>query len=81
MEIRFPLVPGENDRETEDCAAFLAGLSGITGVRVLAYHDFARDKYAALGIPYPLPLTPRPTEEALDAAVSVFCRAGLRAYR
>ena len=81
MEIRFPLVPGENDRETEDCAAFLAGLSGITGVRVLAYHDFARDKYAALGIPYPLPLTPRPTEEALDTAVSVFCRAGLRAYR
>lgn len=51
IEIRMPVVPGLNDAEADFAAAgaFLSGLRNIAGVRLLAYHSFARSKYASVG--------------------------------
>ena len=49
IEIRYPLVMGLNDGEAEAMGRLLSELSGILRVRVLAYHDFARSRYGALG--------------------------------
>lgn len=49
IEIRYPLVVGWNDAETEKIGAWLAQKRGIVRVKVLAYHDFARSRYTALG--------------------------------
>lgn len=55
IEIRYPYVPGYNDGECDKIGAFLSTLSGITKVKVLAYHNLAGSKYEALGIPNTLP--------------------------
>lgn len=71
VEIRIPYVPGHNDGEMEAIRDFLSGLKGITGVKVLAYHNFAGSKYAALDMKNTLPHT-LPTEEELEIARSLF---------
>lgn len=48
-EIRVPYVPGYNDDQMEKIAAFLAPLGCVTGVKVLAYHDYAASKYTSIG--------------------------------
>lgn len=51
IEIRMPVVSGFNDAEADFAAAgaFLSGLRNICGVRLLAYHSFARSKYDSVG--------------------------------
>lgn len=71
VEIRIPYVPGHNDGEMEAIRDFLSGLKGITGVKVLAYHNFAGSKYAALDMKNTLPPT-LPTEEELEKTRSLF---------
>lgn len=57
IEIRMPIIPTINDsRKTIDTAArFLASLSNITAVRLLAYHRLAGSKYHSLGRENTLP--------------------------
>jgi len=57
IEIRMPIIPTINDsRETIDAAArFLASLSHIIAVRLLAYHRLAGSKYHSLGRENTLP--------------------------
>jgi len=65
MEIRYPYVPGMNDGEAQAIADFVATLRHVTHLRVLGYHNMAERKYACLGLSYPLPDVPVPTEEEL----------------
>ena len=67
IEVRVPFVPGFTDGEIPAIGAFLQSCGSIRGVRVLPYHDYARTKYAALGLPDTLPEI-LPTAEAVKAA-------------
>jgi len=49
IEIRYPLVVGWNDMEAEKIGMWLAQREMNLRVKVLAYHDFARSRYTALG--------------------------------
>ena len=71
IEIRIPFVPGWNDGEIEKIADFVKTLSGVTGVRVLPYHNYARSKYEALDMENTLPEV-IPTGEQLAAAEALF---------
>ena len=76
VEIRIPFVPGCNDGEIASMADFLSTLTCLTGVRVLAYHNYAGSKYDALSLENTLP--PRlPTPEELAAAKALLRSRGL----
>lgn len=71
IEIRIPFVPGYNDGEIEKIAKFLSELHGVVGVKLLPYHDYAEDKYVALGMEDRFCPIPRPTQQQTDAARAV----------
>lgn len=64
VEIRMPVVPGFNDAEADFAAAgaFLSGLRNIRGVRLLAYHSFARSKYDSVGHADTMPEAETPSD-------------------
>ncbi len=66
--IRIPVIPGINDDEENLRAAgsFLATLSQVPHVELLAYHNIAEGKYAGLGWKYALPEIHSPTPERLE---------------
>lgn len=68
IEIRIPFVPEYNDGQIEKIAWFLAPMKHITGVRLLAYHNYADSKYEALGIRNTLP-SRLPTDAELKKAI------------
>ncbi len=68
VEIRWPYVPVCNDGEAEAIAFWLRG-KPIAKLKVLGYHDSARSKYEALGIPDSMPRVALPTAEQIDAVV------------
>lgn len=70
-EIRIPYVPGLNDHQMEKIAAFLKPMKHITKVKVLAYHNYAGSKYAALGMENTLP-GQLPTKEEVEKAQALF---------
>ncbi|MBQ7172297.1 MAG: glycyl-radical enzyme activating protein [Clostridia bacterium] len=72
MEVRYPMVCGYNDREAEKAARFLSGLHNVKRVKVLPYHDYAKTKYAALGIDYPAGNAAAPDEERLRSVQELF---------
>lgn len=63
--IRHVLVPGitQNNDYLYKLGRFIGGLKSLKAVDILPYHDMAKSKYAAMGIPYPLPYTPVATQE------------------
>lgn len=77
MYIRVPYVPGQNDGEMEKIADLVASLRTRPKVKLLAYHDFAKSKYEALGLDYPMGDTRRPDKASLDAAREHFTRRGI----
>lgn len=78
IEIRYPLVKGYNDSECEKIGRFLHGMRGITKVKVLQYHSFAKSKYDALGIKNTLPNTVT-SDEDVEKAVNILRSFGLNA--
>jgi pyruvate formate lyase activating enzyme len=77
--IRFVLVPGLTDapENVNGLADYVAGLSNVERVDVLAYHRLGEAKYAALGIRYPLEEVPEPNEMQVEAARRIFADRGL----
>ena len=75
-EIRIPYVPGYNSDETELIAEFLSGIKGITGVRLLPYHNLSQSKYSALGRAAELPAC-LPSKEEIQAAEEILKRYNL----
>ena len=80
IEIRIPLVPSCNDSDENMAATgrFLGSLN-ITCVKLLPYHDLARSKYVALGLPDTLPQVDSPTDDALLHAANILKNYGLDA--
>ncbi len=68
VEIRIPCVPGVNtdDSTLHEIGSRLATIPSITGVRPLAYHDYARSKYKALDMPDTMPRTELPDASEMD---------------
>lgn len=68
--IRHVIVPGWTDDADEQLrlGEFIGGLHTLCGLDVLPYHDFGKQKYHALGIPYALeniqPVSPDTAESA-----------------
>ncbi|MBP3380176.1 MAG: pyruvate formate lyase-activating protein [Ruminococcus sp.] len=70
MWVRRVVVPGITDSEDElfHLGEYLADFPNLKALDVLPYHDLAREKYAKLGLDYPLPSTPAlPKEDAIKA--------------
>lgn len=78
IEIRIPLVVGYNDGQIDAIGRYLSELSGIVRIKVLAYHEFARSRYAALGKVDTMPHT-ETTKEDVAGAVRRLCEYGLNA--
>lgn len=77
VEIRIPFVPGENDDQIPAIARYLSGLSCVTAVRVLPYHNDIASKYQAIGLDPVLP--PRlPTAAELAEANRILTACDLR---
>ena len=67
IEIRIPYVPDYNDGQIESIAKFIAPMKHILKVKILAYHNYAKSKYDALGMKSTLP-SRIPTDEELKRA-------------
>jgi pyruvate formate lyase activating enzyme len=77
--IRFVLVPGLTDDPANitGLARFVAGLSNVTRVEIVPFHQMGQRKWAELGIPYPLADTEPPTDEQLQRAEELFAAEGV----
>lgn len=73
VEIRMPVIPLCNDAEEEFHAAgrFLKELPNITTIRLLPYHDMAREKYRAVGKIDTMPRISPPDEEELKKRAGI----------
>lgn len=76
VEIRFPLVVGLNDCETEKIGEFLSKFKNPPPVKVLKYHALAGSRYLALGLKNTLPNATTTLEE-MDRAVFVLQAHGI----
>lgn len=81
IEIRIPFIPGYNNDELnlKSCGEFLSKIKGITKVKLLPYHDYARSKYASLNMTDTMPNVDIPTDEELHKAAALLCSYGLNA--
>ncbi len=83
IEIRTPLVPGYNDdpETLEGIASLLAPdgkpLDGLTKVKLLPYHAYARSKYHSLDMEDTMPDVARPTAAHMEECAAVLRGHGL----
>lgn len=82
MWVRFVLVPGLTDGHdnVEKIADIVAGLKTVQRVEILKFHQMGADKWAKLGIPYPLADTQPPTPELVERVRGQFRRRGLTVF-
>ena len=67
IEIRIPYIPNYNDNQIDKIGKFLSKLKNVIGVCVLPYHNYAKSKYAALGMEDTLPQNLPSDKEILKA--------------
>jgi len=80
IELRLAIIPGINDDESNlrKTAEFAASLPNLSGVTLLPFHNSAQEKYANLGLSYPMAGV-RPPNEVRMAQIGDLLRAcGLR---
>jgi pyruvate formate lyase activating enzyme len=79
IRLRFVLVPDLTDApdNVEGIARYAASLGTVEQVDVLAFHRLGADKYAKLGMPFPLEDTRPPGTALLDRVRDQFRAAGL----
>ena len=78
IEIRYPLVMGYNDKECEKIGNFLKEMKGISKVKVLKYHSYAKSKYESLNLKNTLPDTVT-NDSDVENAVAILRSFGLNA--
>ena len=66
-EIRIPYIPNYNDNQINKIGKFLSKIKNVIGACVLPYHNYAKSKYAALGMEDTLPQNLPSDEEILKA--------------
>lgn len=79
MIVRVPTIPGFNDTEEEirAIARFAARLPGVRELHLLPYHRLGMDKYAALGLSYPMGDVPLIPGEKMRRLLQVAEESGL----
>ena len=75
IEVRIPYVPGFNDREIPAIAEFLKTLSSLACVKVLGYHNYAEDKYRAIGMEDRFKTIPCPSDTEIHKAKEILRQA------
>lgn len=76
--VRIPLIPGFND-DAESISlihGFLRPLVGIHEIHILPYHEYQKNKYCKLGIPYLAGHVSPPTQAYLFNLVKAFEKDG-----
>lgn len=74
VEIRIPLIPKHNDspEELRAAAEFLKTIPSLVKVKLLAFHNMARNKYSAAGMKDTTPDVEPPDENAMAKAEAFF---------
>ena len=74
VEIRIPLIPGHNDfpEELRAMADFLKNIPSLVKIKLLAFHDMARNKYKEVGLTDTTPDVKPPDAAAMKHAESFF---------
>lgn len=74
VEIRIPLIPGHNDspEELQTMADFLKTIPSLVKVKLLAFHNMARNKYRAAGLVDTTPDVAPPDDAAMEKAAAYF---------
>ena len=75
IEIRVPYIPTMNNNEMTDIGRFLTKLKHITKVKILPYHNYAKQKYSALG--RTAGYIPLPSSDEIAAVLDLFRTYGL----
>lgn len=81
LAIRIPLIGGFNASE-EDARGFAAllqklGIPGNATVELLQYHEYGKDKYKKLGIPYTMDVTARVSPSQYESFSKILLDAGV----
>ena len=79
IDVRIPLIPEHNEDQMEEIGALLQKLRNLRQVKVLPYHNYSGQTYAALGMEYPLNGLAVPERAQVRAAVETLRRFGLHA--
>lgn len=81
LVFRMPLIPGYNDGEENIQATirFIREIGG-TEINILPLHHFGREKYAMLGMPYPLSGSAVPDKNCISDVQDQFSKAGIHCY-
>ncbi len=77
VQVRIPVLPGINDSEMKDMAAWLS-LKGVKDVVLLPYHRAGEVKYSRLGMNYRLKGMRPPSKQQLDEIKGLFEREGIK---
>lgn len=74
VEIRIPLIPGHNDspEELQAMVDFLKTIPSLVKVKLLAFHNMARNKYRAAGLVDTTPDVEPPDDTAMEKAAAYF---------
>ena len=80
VEIRYPLIPGINDDESDllRMLAFLQNLKHVYPVSILPYHKIGSQKYRRFGIEYKMEGVKEPDNEQIETVKNYFENAGLK---
>lgn len=83
--LRIPLIGGFN-ASPEDAAGFVArfrqiGVPGRARVELLRYHEYGKDKYKKLGMPYTMDETARISPDVLASYEEILREAGIDVVR
>lgn len=79
LEVRIPCLPTLNDGIImQRMADFLSDIPSLLQVRLLPYHDLARSKYRAIGIPDNMPHIGKPDAKTMRGLQEIISRQGLK---
>jgi pyruvate formate lyase activating enzyme len=78
IEIRYPLIPGLNDDESDllKMAAFLNRLNHKPGISILPYHKIGRNKYRRFNIDFKMSEIDEPSANEMADIQKLFSSAG-----
>jgi pyruvate formate lyase activating enzyme len=79
IQVRVPVIPGYNDgrQNIAALAEFIAGLPGVAGVEMLAYHPYGTGKYARCGREAMLKHLEPPAPERLEELAGIVRARGV----
>lgn len=81
IEVRVPFIPHCNEDEMEKIGLLLKKYPCVEKVKVLGFHNLARDKYRALDMNYPMGNAAPATNDEINRTIRLFRKLGLHAVR